>query len=81
MRDIIQRHRGDCKGFIHLKTAQSETVIAMAESWGIQPGDALKRDVNGLLGYPAVRTQCADMVAREDNGNGRGRRKWNGKRN
>lgn len=81
MRDIIQRHRGDCKGFIHLKTAQSETVIAMAESWGIQPGDALRRDVNSLLGYPAVRTQCADMVAREDNGNGRGRRKWNGKRN
>jgi DNA polymerase-3 subunit alpha len=78
MRDILQRHPGDCKGFIHLKTDRTETVIAMSESWGIQPGDTLTRDVNTLLGYPAVHTQCTEMVAK--NGNGNGKRKWNGRR-
>jgi DNA polymerase-3 subunit alpha len=75
LRDIVQRHRGDCKGFIHLKVAgKSETVIAMSEDWGIQPGQGLTREVNGLLGYAAVETQCADIVTTGSESNRNGRR-------
>ena len=76
LRDIVKRHPGDCKGFIHLRTADKvEAIIAMAETWGIQPGNELTREVNGLLGYNCVETQCSDMVAAPGNG---GRRRNGG---
>ena len=80
MRDIIQRHPGDCKGFIRLKNDNTVTLIAMADNWGIQPGRELSRDINSLLGYAAVQTQCSDIIESSTNGNGRGRSKWNGRR-
>ena len=75
LRDIVQRHRGDCKGFVHLRIGdKAEAVIAMSEGWRIQPGEALTREVNGLLGYAAVETQCSEIVVNGAAGNGGGRR-------
>ena len=62
LREIVRRYPGDCRGFIHLKMDKDvETVIAITEDWGIQPGSELKREVNALLGYAAVETQCSGI--------------------
>jgi DNA polymerase III subunit alpha len=71
LHDILRRHPGDCQGVLHIKMADNvEAHIAMDEKWRIQPGPALAREVNGLLGYPAVETLCGDIIE-SANGNGR----------
>ncbi len=81
LRDVIRRHPGDCKGFLNLKFEENvETVVAMSDQWRIAPGKALTREVNSLLGYPAVETHCSDIAAGAP-GNGNGYRNGNGRRN
>ena len=73
--EILRRHPGDCQGVIRLKMPEAvEAVLAMAENWRIQPGEALNREINGLLGYPAVETLCGEINAAPD-GNGNGQRR------
>lgn len=76
LREVVRRHPGDCQGWLHLKIDDSvETIIAMADGWRFQPGEMLRREVNALLGYPAIETRCAPIqAAAESNGNGRWRR-------
>jgi DNA polymerase-3 subunit alpha len=78
LKEVLRRHPGDCQGVICIKTAEDvETVLSMAEHWRMQPGEALSRQVNGLLGYPAVETLCGEIKATDGNG----KKKWgNGKR-
>jgi DNA polymerase-3 subunit alpha len=74
LRDLLRRHPGDCQGMICIKMANDvETVLAMAESWRFRPGDALTREVNGLLGYPAVETLCGEI---HTPANGNGKKRW-----
>jgi DNA polymerase-3 subunit alpha len=74
LREILRHHPGDCQGVICLKMAEAvEVMVAMAETWRLQPGENLTREVNGLLGYAAVETLCGDIHA-AGNGNGYGRR-------
>ena len=75
LREILRRHPGDCQGMIRLNMPGAvEAVLAMADNWRIQPGEALNREVNGLLGYPAVETLCGEINP-APNGNGKGRRR------
>ena len=75
LRDILRRHPGDCQGLLRLKMpGPVEAVLAMADNWRIQPGEALKREINGLLGYPAVETLCGEINA-PPNGNGNGKKR------
>ncbi len=72
LRDVIARHPGDCRGVIRfLLPDQVETILAMDDQWRIQPGESLAREVNGLLGYPAVETLSGEI---KPTGNGKGRR-------
>ena len=81
LRRVIVEHRGDCLGFIHLRQGEeTETVISLPESLSICAGDELKRAVNGLVGYSAVRTVCSDAQPPPDRNGANGRGKWNGKR-
>jgi len=75
LRELLRRHPGDCQGVMRIKMAEDvETVLAMAEHWRFQPGEALTREVNGLLGYPAVETLCGEInAASKDNGKNRWR--------
>ena len=74
LRDILRRHPGDCQGVIRFIMGEAvETIVAMDEKWRLQPGENLTREVNGLLGYPAVETLCGDINA-ASNGNGNGHR-------
>ena len=76
LRDILRRHPGECQGvFRFVMDNEIEASVAMAESWRLQPGDSLTREVNGLLGYSAVETLCGDInAAGNGNGNGKGGR-------
>jgi DNA polymerase-3 subunit alpha len=78
LRTLLRRHPGDCQGEMRIKTAQDvRTDLAMGENWRFQPGQALTREVNGLLGYPAVETICGEINATKENG----RERWrNGRR-
>ena len=61
-RDLIRRHPGDCQALIRFRLAgQVEATLAMDEQWCLRPGPALARDVNALLGYPAVETISSDI--------------------
>ena len=80
LRDILRRYPGDCQGVFRFKMPQRvEAHIAMAENWRIQPGEALTREVNALLGYPAVETLCGEITSGSNGNNGR-RRFKGGKR-
>jgi DNA polymerase-3 subunit alpha len=77
--EILRRYPGDCQGEFRFKMPQRvEAHIAMAEYWRIQPGEALTREVNALLGYPAVETLCGDITSGPNGKNGRP--KFNGRK-
>ena len=77
LRDILRRHPGDCQGVIRLTMPEEvQATVAMSENWRLQPGENLTREVNGLLGYPAVETLCGDINATVNgNGGANGRRR------
>jgi DNA polymerase-3 subunit alpha len=59
LQDVLKAHTGPCAAFIHLKNPEkAEAVIALPESLKLKAGRALKRDVEGLLGYQALETVC-----------------------
>jgi DNA polymerase III subunit alpha len=79
LRDLLRRHPGQCQGVIRIKMDEDvQTDLAMAENWRFQPGEALSREVNGLLGYPAVETLCGEIHAADGNGNGK--KRWEKKK-
>ena len=62
LQDTLRHHPGSCRGFLHLKDpAGAETIIALPETVGMQAGEMLTREVNGLLGYNAVDTVCSPV--------------------
>jgi DNA polymerase-3 subunit alpha len=61
---ILKRHPGSCRGFVNLRMGgRSQTVIELPEHLKINPGAALKREVNRCVGYDAVETRCAANLA------------------
>ncbi|MGD9350392.1 MAG: DNA polymerase III subunit alpha, partial [Desulfobacterales bacterium] len=56
---ILKKHTGNCKAYLHLRSADnSDAIIALPSSMRLKSGGALMRDVNELLGYNAVETLC-----------------------
>jgi DNA polymerase III subunit alpha len=77
LRDIVRRHPGDCKVFLHLHLPEEvETLVAVNENWGVQPGDALNREIHGTLDHVTVETQCAEIKINGENGGTRRKGKW-----
>jgi len=55
LRDVLAGHPGDCGVRLQLVIpGQSETRIALSDARGVQPDEALVRDVNGLFGRPVA---------------------------
>jgi DNA polymerase-3 subunit alpha len=73
---VFARYPGTCKGFLHFYQAgQAEAVVALPESLRIRPGRLMEREINGLLGYRAVTTECSQITVPNGNGgNGKGKR-------
>ncbi|MGD2272292.1 MAG: DNA polymerase III subunit alpha [Desulfobacterales bacterium] len=58
--EIIKRHPGSCRVFVHLRDQQNtETIIALPDAMKLKAGTALTREVNDFLGYRAVDTVCS----------------------
>ena len=73
LQDTLKHHPGSCRGFLHLKDpGGAETVIALPETVGMQAGEMLTREVNGLLGYSAVDTVCSPIQSETAGSNGGG---------
>ena len=72
LRETLRQHPGSCRGFLHLRDpGGAETIVALPETDGVQAGEMLTREVNGLLGYKAVDTVCSpvqDPAAGNSNG-------------
>jgi len=59
LHDILEKHKGTCNAFLHLRMPQrTETIIALPERIRLRTGKALTEEINSLLGYGAVETVC-----------------------
>jgi DNA polymerase-3 subunit alpha len=59
LHDILEKHKGTCNAFLHLRMPQrTETIIALPDHIRLRTGKALTEEVNRLLGYGAVETVC-----------------------
>jgi DNA polymerase-3 subunit alpha len=73
---IMEKYPGPCKGYLHLLIPEkSETVIELPDHLRLRAGVDLTREVNGLLGYPAIQAHCAPIPAAARNGSGNGGRR------
>ena len=62
LKEIMMRHPGATKGFIHLRDPEkTDVVIALPDNMKFKPGIPLTREVNEFLGYGAVFTVCAPV--------------------
>jgi DNA polymerase-3 subunit alpha len=70
LHDIIVRHPGPCRAYLHLRTPENtDSTVALADAFKLKAGTALIREVNGFLGYNAVETRCSEAQPLP-NGNG-----------
>jgi len=59
LQEILKTHTGPCAAFLHLRNPENaEAVIALPETLKLKAGSALKKDVDRLLGYKALKTLC-----------------------
>jgi DNA polymerase-3 subunit alpha len=55
MHAVFGQHAGDCGVLIHLMIpGESETILSLPDARGVEPTDALVRDVNALFGRPVA---------------------------
>jgi DNA polymerase-3 subunit alpha len=55
LREIAERYRGECEGFLHLVIPnRSETVVRLPDSLRLQACDELMDDAEKLFGYNVV---------------------------
>ena len=60
LKSILAKYPGSCRAFLHLKCpGKAETILALPANLNLSAGSPLSREVNGLLGYPAVETVCS----------------------
>jgi DNA polymerase-3 subunit alpha len=61
--EIIKRHAGSCKVYLHLiDPAKTDTIIALPESLKLKAGVKLSREVQALFGYNAIETVCSQAT-------------------
>ncbi len=59
LHEILQRHPGGCRAYLHLQSPENtDSIVALPDSLKLNAGGALIREVNELLGYNAVETRC-----------------------
>ena len=61
LRAILQRHKGDCKAYVHLCTdLQCEAVIRLGERFKVRPGRRLIEEVDRYFGNGVVSAVVAN---------------------
>jgi DNA polymerase-3 subunit alpha len=62
LREVLQRHLGPCKAYLHLLLpSRAEAVVELPAGFNVKAGPALRREIRELLGYPAVETRCTPL--------------------
>lgn len=62
LKALIQQYSGECTVMLHVRVADSaEVLIDLPESLRLRVDALMEREINGLLGYPAVETECAEI--------------------
>ncbi|MAI79095.1 MAG: DNA polymerase III subunit alpha [Deltaproteobacteria bacterium] len=55
LRNVLKTHPGDCPVFVHITIpGESETILSVGELRGVEPNEALQRDVDALFGRPVT---------------------------
>ena len=64
LRDVMSSHPGGCPAILRLNSPDhTQIVISLPEQLKVKAGSKLKRDIDTLLGYPAVQTDCSPAVS------------------
>jgi DNA polymerase-3 subunit alpha len=64
LRDVMGSHPGACPAILRLSSPDhTQIVISLPEQLKVKAGSKLKRDINALLGYPAVQTDCSPAIS------------------
>jgi len=63
LQDIFRRYPGSCRAYIHLRNPEKTETIISLPAIRLKAGALLTREVNGLLGYPAVETIGTNAVS------------------
>jgi DNA polymerase-3 subunit alpha len=59
LHEILKKYPGGCRAYLHLRSPENtDAIVALPDSLKLRAGGALTREVNALLGYNAVETQC-----------------------
>ncbi|MBW1894604.1 MAG: DNA polymerase III subunit alpha [Deltaproteobacteria bacterium] len=82
LKKILEVYQGSCSGYLHLKIPEkSDTVIELPDTLRLETGEDLVREVNRLLGYNAIQTECSEISISQQkkrfNGNNRHSNTWN----
>jgi DNA polymerase-3 subunit alpha len=55
LKAILERHRGDCKAYIHLIVdPRCETIISLGDTFRVKPSRRLVEEINGYFREPVV---------------------------
>jgi DNA polymerase-3 subunit alpha len=55
LKTVLSQHAGDCAVILHLVIpGESETVMALPDARGVEPGEPLVREINALFGRPVA---------------------------
>jgi DNA polymerase-3 subunit alpha len=65
LRHAFEQHRGDCPVVIHVDSGTSIEEIALSSEFGVDPGPALERAVEGLVGEGSYRVEIRRARAPE----------------
>jgi len=64
LRDVMGGHPGACPALLRLNSPDhTQIVISLPEQLKVKAGSKLKRDIDLLMGYPAVQTDCTPAVS------------------
>jgi len=59
LHELLKKHPGGCRAYLHLRSPENtDAIVALPDSLKLKAGGALTREVNELLGYNAIETQC-----------------------
>jgi hypothetical protein len=75
LRDVLELHGGDCPVVLHVESASSLDEISLPAQFNVEPGPALERAVDQLVGEGAYRVEIRRLKApeREQRTGGRAR--------
>jgi DNA polymerase-3 subunit alpha len=68
LRDILGRHHGDAPVMVQVQGARSVDEIVLPDEWSVEPGPALERAVESLLGDSSYRVEVERQRAPEREG-------------